>query len=310
MEAMPATAARYQEFQAQDRCSSAKGKPMFATVRGVQMHYTAAGAGIPCIVPSLAGTPIYERTFSSPQLLQRLHLIFAELRANRTEISDIDALTLDAVVEDIDGLRRALGFETVAILGHSAHSILALAYAARYPQHTSHAIVVGGVPRISEETNARAAMYWDVVASPERKRLLAQRQGQLSDEAIRRMTPSQQIVSQYAARGAALFFDPSYDCTPLWEGHDNLSTALMARFWGPHGQFSTFDPDAGFPRISCPVFIAQGTFDFGAPPINWAMDRGKISDVTYHSFERSGHYPSVEEQETFDTAVGTWLGAR
>ena len=283
---------------------------MFATVRGIQVHYTIAGTGIPCIVPSLAGTPIYERTFSSPGLLQRLHMVFAELRANRTDIGDIDALTLDSVVEDIDGLRGALGFEQVALLGHSAHSILALAYAARYPKHTSHAIIVGGLPRISEETNSRAAMYWDVVASPERKRLLAQRQGELSDEAIRRMTPSQQIVSRYVARGPALFFDPSYDCTPLWEGHDNLSTVLMAHFWGPHGQFSTFDPDISFPRITCPVFIAQGIFDFGAPPINWAVDIAKITDAMYHSFERSGHYPNMEEPETFDTAISAWLGSR
>src|SRR5918997_2628455 len=89
------------------RCERGSGHTMFATVNGVDIHYTVAGSGIPCLVPSIAGTPIYERTFASPTLLQQLRLIFVELRANRTAVGDVEALTLGTLVDDLDGLRRA-----------------------------------------------------------------------------------------------------------------------------------------------------------------------------------------------------------
>ncbi len=100
---------------------------MYAAVGRTNIFSTVTGAGLPCLVPSLAGTPIYERTFT-PVLEGTLQLIFSELRANRTAVGDVTALTLGTLVEDMDGLRQELGLERVAVLGHSGHSILAFAY--------------------------------------------------------------------------------------------------------------------------------------------------------------------------------------
>jgi hypothetical protein len=83
---------------------------MYATVRGTEIFYTVAGSGHPFLVPSLAGTPIYERTFT-PALGDRLQLIFAELRSNRTSASDAATLSLDRLLEDVDGLRQGIGLE-------------------------------------------------------------------------------------------------------------------------------------------------------------------------------------------------------
>jgi proline iminopeptidase len=62
----------------------------------------------------------------------------------------------------------------MAMLGHSGHSILALAYAARFPERTSQVILVGGMPAFYPGLGQRIAAFWDVVASPERKRLPAE----------------------------------------------------------------------------------------------------------------------------------------
>ncbi len=280
---------------------------MHATVNGVSIYCTSLGRGIPCLVPSLAGTPIYERTFSSPALLAHLQLVFAELRANRTPVGDLDALTLESLIADMDGLRRALGFERIAVLGHSGHSILAFAYAARYPQHVLGVISVGGLPEFSTEVGAHRERYWNLLASAERKRLHAEKQAALTDAVLGRLTPSERIIVPYIANGPRTCFDPTYDCTPLWRGHDNLSAELYTRFWGQGGQFSTFSAEESFPRIGCPVCIAQGVFDFGCPPLVWSGVRNKLSDVTYQAFERSGHYPQMEEREKFDTALLAWL---
>jgi proline iminopeptidase len=279
---------------------------MYVTVRDTEIFYAVAGSGLPCLVPSLAGTPIYERTFT-PALGGTMQLIFAELRGNRTAVGDVAALTLGGLVGEMDGLRRALGLERVAVLGHSGHSILALAYAARFPERVSRVVVVGGMPAFAPDLGERIAAYWDVVASPARKRRLAENRARLGDEALGRLTPSQRLMVTYAADGPTYFFDPAYDCTPLWAGHDDFSPDLHRRFWGPGGQFATFDPAASFPRIAAPVFVAHGVFDFSVPPTVWAAIGDRLPHGMYHAFERSGHYPQLEERATFGEAITAWL---
>ncbi|MEO7729556.1 MAG: alpha/beta hydrolase [Kofleriaceae bacterium] len=280
---------------------------MYVKVDDIDIFYTIAGVGPTCLVPSLAGTPIYERTFT-PALQDVMQLVFVELRGNRTATGEIDALTFDAMVDDLEGVRRALGLGRVAVLGHSAHSILALAYAARYPELTSHVLAIAGAPGMTAGVLTRTAMYWDLVASPERKRILAENRARLTEDALARLTPSERVIVPYVANGPVFFPDPTYDCTPLWEGHEQISDRLFARFWGPQGQFATFDPDANLPNVVAPVFIGQGVFDFAAPPHAWAGELEKLPNATYQVFERSGHYPQLDERESFGEAVAGWLG--
>jgi len=280
---------------------------MYAKVGDIDIFYTIAGSGPTCLVPSLAGTPIYERTFT-PALQDVMQLVFVELRGNRTATGEIDALTFDALVDDLDGVRRALGVDRVAVLGHSAHSILALAYAARYPELTSHVLAIAGTPGMTAGVMSRAATYWDLVASPERKRILAENRARLTEEVLAPLTPSERVTVPYAANGPVYFPDPTYECTPLWEGHEQISDRLLARFLGPQGQFAAFDPEANLPKVVAPVFIGQGVFDFVAPPHIWAGELEKLPNATYRAFERSGHYPQLDERERFREAVAGWLG--
>jgi proline iminopeptidase len=279
---------------------------MYAKVGDIEIFYTIAGAGPTCLVPSLAGTPIYERTFT-PALHDVMQLVFVELRGNRTATGDVDALTFDAMVDDLDGVRRALGLGRVAVLGHSAHAFLALAYAARYPEHTSHVLAIAGAPGMTPGVFARTTTYWDLVASPERKRILADNRARLTEDALARLTPSERVIVPYVANGPVFFADPTYDCTSLWDGHDQISDRLFARFWGPQGQLAAFDPEASLPKVVAPTFIAQGVFDFAAPPHVWAGELDKLPNATYQVFERSGHYPQLDERELFRDAVAGWL---
>ncbi|HTJ45097.1 MAG TPA: alpha/beta hydrolase [Kofleriaceae bacterium] len=279
---------------------------MHVKVGDLDIFYTITGAGPTCLVPSIAGTPIYERTFT-PALGDVMQLVFVELRGNRTATGDVDAITFDAMVDDLEGVRRALGLGRVAVLGHSAHAFLALAYAARYPEVTSHVLAIAGAPGMTAGVFARSTTYWDLVASPERKRILAEKRAALTEEVMARLTPSERVIVPYAANGPMIFPDPRYDCTPLWEGHDQISDRLQARFFGPGGQFAAFDPEAALPKVLAPVFIANGIFDFVAPPHAWAGELDKLSNATYRAFERSGHYPQLDERDTFRASVASWL---
>jgi proline iminopeptidase len=80
---------------------------MYANIGGTRIHYLVEGRGLPCMIPSLAGTPIYERTFSA-NLRKHLKMIFVEPRGNRSEVGNITSLTLDRIVDDLDNLRAEL----------------------------------------------------------------------------------------------------------------------------------------------------------------------------------------------------------
>src|SRR3954471_2091571 len=93
---------------ARPRTTRTEERPrMYVKVGDIDIFYTTAGVGPTCLVPSLAGTPIYERTFI-PALQEVMHLVFVELRGNRTTAGDVDALTFDGMVDDLEGVRREL----------------------------------------------------------------------------------------------------------------------------------------------------------------------------------------------------------
>jgi len=68
----PATPAR-------SRSGDVLGAAMHAIINGLKIHYVIEGTGIACVIPSLAGTPIYERTFSA-NLRRHLKLVFVRER--------------------------------------------------------------------------------------------------------------------------------------------------------------------------------------------------------------------------------------
>jgi hypothetical protein len=41
---------------------------------------------------------------------------------------------------------------------------------------------------------------------------------------------------------------------------------------------------------------------------DWAGELEKLPNATYRAFERSGHYPHLDEREPFGEAVAGWLG--
>jgi len=68
-----------------------------------------------------------------------------------------------------------------------------------------------------------------------------------------------------------------------------------------------YDPMPGFPEITAPVFPANGRYDYWVPPKLWEAEKDKLPNLTYHLFEKSGHWPMWEEQELFDSMLIDWL---
>ena len=274
---------------------------MFVTVNGVRLHYEVEGQGEPAILPSFAGIPIYQRVFSQ-QLRDHFRLIFLDLRTSGpSELGPMEAIAIDTLVDDMDAVRASLGLERVAVIGHSFHGKLALAYALKYPAQTSRLAVVGCGP--GPRDLALNARYWELMASAERKALLAANRAALHERDLTSLSPTDAYIASYAATDPERFCDPAFDMTPWWEG----CVFNMAAVERLYAEFRVYDPSPRFGEIACPVFVAAGWHDYPLPPLAWHEKKGLLPDCTFHAFERSGHYPQFEEQELFDAKLIAWL---
>lgn len=71
----------------------------------------------------------------------------------RKEISckDTAQFQLDTLADDIELIRKKLGFDQVIVMGHSGHAYMALEYAKRYPAHVSHLVMLCAGPNLSKD---------------------------------------------------------------------------------------------------------------------------------------------------------------
>jgi proline iminopeptidase len=273
-------------------------------VEGAQLRYRIEGRGQPCLV--VGSSIVYPRVFSQ-ELREHLQLAFADLR-HCAGVSDPsfapDRISIDTYADDIERVRQALGLGEVVVVGIFIHGTIALEYARRYPGHVRGVVAIGAVPRGSDEYSAEGERLWAAEASEERKAILARRLAELTPEVRATLSASEIAVRDDVAYGPTKWYDPAYDCSWLWAGVV-FDMPVMERLFGE--LFQTYDLTQGPGKITVPVLIAHGRYDYGAPYTLWEEHRHKLPRHTYALFDQSGHYPPLEEPERFDQTLLAWV---
>lgn len=271
-------------------------------VNGVELPYFIEGEGIPCIVTC---DPVLQQHALSDELREHFKFIFLDPRPNLPcdKPDCYDNITMDTLVEDIKQVRQALGLDKVSILGHSLCGIFALEYARKYPEHVSRVIMVGTPPGYNPVIKNIENEYWESHASDERKLILEQNQAKLTEEALASMSPGEAKIAQYTASVPLTWYDPTYDISGLFEGYRENTAGWNHVYTTMMGKYDIESGD----RITAPVFLAVGQYDFYVPDILWDSLRDITPDLTYHFFNKSGHFPHVEEQALFDSLLIDWI---
>src|SRR6476620_5248194 len=73
-------------------------------------------------------------------------LIYYDQRGRGKSVGDVENISIQTEMQDLDALREYFGLEAVVLLGHSWGGILAMEYAIRYPERLSHMILMGTAP--------------------------------------------------------------------------------------------------------------------------------------------------------------------
>jgi proline iminopeptidase len=272
-----------------------------------ELGYVVEGSGHPTIV--IGSHLYYPRVFSSG-LHKHLQLIFMDHRGFATSPGSVDQseYELEAIVDDVEALRKKLDLPRVAVIGHSGHSFMALEYAKRYPEHTSHLIMIGISPDIGPASMELAEQNFQALADGDRRAAENENMSALPDEQLGKLPPDQAFVRGYIRNAARTWFDPRYDCTSLWDGV-TPNVDVFGYIWGR--VFANIDVTEGIENLAAPVFLALGRYDFiVGPPSCWDPLLPRFRDITLQVFERSGHTPQFEEQPLFDESLLSWMESR
>jgi proline iminopeptidase len=278
----------------------------FYTVNGAKLWTVSVGHGDPVFI--IAGGPGGAhpgmRGFDSLHGTHTLIYYDAFGRGKSDTARDVKEYTIKRDVEDLEELRKAMGFTKIIVLGHSYGTVVAQGYALRYPQHISHLILSAPFhshvmwqendDNYNKEIRTNYPEVWDTL-------MIIRKQGYRSSDSLH------QAIYSRVPYGFFYAYNPDNFAARKRNSYPNpFNARLYYQMVGSDGDFvvdsdiGNFDYREQLRNLKMPVLILAGRYDRVAVP--WMMVKYKqyCPQAQFILFEKSGHNPHVEEpQETF-----------
>lgn len=277
---------------------------------GVELWYRVAGKteGMPLVF--LHGGPGEGsqafQAVGGPELEKTQRLIYFDQRgAGRSQRpKQPEAYSIAIMVEDLERLRLQLGVPKIALLGHSWGTILALEYAARYPEHASALVLAAAVPDLVRQTEllCKAIEARDTEAYARATRGIAPG-----------TTPPCNVFAAYPGGMKQFVYANMFPDPATGERVDALDNAgglqntgeSSAALVGPGKLFEYRFAGAG--RVTARVLVIAGGKDFQAViepqrALAAALAHGRVLE-----YSANGHFMFVEDPDRFARDVAAFL---
>lgn len=237
---------------------------------------------------------------------------FDALGRGKSEMAQyVEEYSISRDIEDLEGLRIAMGFDKIAILGHSYGGLVAQGYALKYPENVSHLILANSFhsylmwqvncDNSNHEIKMNYPEVWDEL-------MAVREQGVISRDPIH-----QQIYSQ-VPYGFLYAYNPEYFDTGKKSTYPNRSNSdVYYQMVGKDGDFhltsdlGEFDYRTELKNLEMPVLITAGRFDRVAVPSEMVKYKEYCPQAQFEMFEKSGHNPQVEQPELYFKVIGDFL---
>ena len=204
-------------------------------------------------------------------------------------------------VEDIEGIRAALGYDKINILGHSYGSLVAQSYAIKYGAHVKHLIIADGFfsgkmwQENDDNSNHEIAEgypeLWD-------KLMAMRKKGMISN------TPEFHDLYNEVPYGFLYAYNPENMTHGHYGAYPNaFNTDLYFQIVGKDGDFTVandmakYDVTAQLKDLKMPILIVAGRYDRVSVPKFAVQYKKYCPQAQFVMFEKSGHNPMVEEPQ-------------
>jgi len=289
-------------------------------LRGVRFYYRVGGnapLGTPPVVFLHGGPGQGSEHFDAlagPFMERELRMVYYDQRGSGLSERPVNGdYAVTTLVDDIEALRRELRTAKIALIGHSFGAVLALEYAAKYPDNVSHVIIVAGLWDTQVQCPLRLARFAalrpdvyervrnDTIAQDGSRRNecdieLRARNG-LGDD--RRRFDLQTI---FADSGLATRIDSVNTARNVVYGGE-VNRAIMAAGMNRY-RFSQFE------RVTMPVLVIGGRLDGAVLPAGLQGLAPKLPHAQYLAFEQSGHFVYLDEPDRFAKEVTAFIRSR
>jgi proline iminopeptidase len=304
---------------AEDRLAPGlRSGPHEVMLNGARHYYRVAGpatAGVPPVV-FLHGGPgqgsAHFDALAGPFMERELRMVYFDQRGSgHSERPASNDYALTTLVEDVEALRQTLGVPKIALLGHSFGGLLALEYAATYPQNVSHLVFVSGVWDFGLQCRLRAQRFAEL-----RPEAYARVRGDtLAPDGARR---SDCDLEFRGLRGEErerynleiMFPDPAInarmDSVNAARGVRNTGELSRALFQGGLLRHRV----TGLDRITMPALVIAGRFDGAARPEGLRELARQLPNARFVEYERSGHFVYLDEPDRFAREVSAFVRSR
>jgi pimeloyl-ACP methyl ester carboxylesterase len=255
------------------------------TIRGIRLHYDDKGSGRPIVF--VHGHPFNNTMwqYQVSHFSKEYRLIIPDLRGyGRTEITP-GRVMLDEMALDILHLLDALEIEQAIFCGLSMGGQIVLDFYRLFPQKVKALIIV--------DSDARGE-------TPETYRQRMQKAATILDIGMKQHTDD--TIHQYIS-AASMKNKPVY--THLYEMM--ASTAAEGAAAAHKGRGERRDHLPFLSRIRVPALIVVGEDDFFTPEPIARLMSDAIPDAQLAVIAGAGHLPNMEEPETFNKILSSFL---
>jgi proline iminopeptidase len=267
----------------------------------VTLYYETLGSaqGTPLVVAN--GGPGFDHTYMHlsdvwDRIAKNRRVIMYDQRGvgKSSALETGQSCTLQDQIEDLEAVRAQIGSERIDLLGHSWGGYLVMAYAARYPQHIQHLLIVdSAAPKISDTV----FLFKDVFPEGVEREDTEEFARQMGDKSAAGKTLREYFSMLFCSpekRDAAL--------AKMAEVGENRT--VNETIWH---DLERFDLNPELAKYRFPTLVITGRFDMNVAPVVAYKIHKAIPGSQFVVFDRSGHIPFYEEPDKFQQTVETFL---
>ncbi len=285
---------------------------MRALIRGSELFFDVDGASIAIdqmgnlqqksVAFLLHGGPGADHSAYKPSfnpLTQILQLVYIDHRGQgRSARGPQDTYTLENNIEDTEALRQYLGLEKIVLIGSSYGGMVALSYAARYPENVESLIVIATAA--SYRFLERAKQYLEQYGTSEQQQIAQYLwEGKFAKE--------EQLKDYFEVMMP--LYSKSCQVNPSKNNTNNTIFSIEAINEAFGGFLRTYNIAGDLNKITSPTLVLAGRYDWICP-VEFSQEIAKsIANAKLTIFENSGHLIRLDEPKLLIEEIIAFLNA-